>query len=276
MSVTALIAQLGQELGVKVDLTVILFTIALLMGRILPVIIFSPFIGGEVVPSEVKIGLGVMLGMVLFPELTARLSFIPTAPVPFLMLLLKEVFIGLSLSFVVSMVFEAAQLGGAVIDTLAGTNMVQVHVPQFQTQVSIFSSLNLQVAVVLFLTLNGHHLVIAAFAESLRQLPLDQFPHFGHGMWPFFELIIRVFADMVRVGLQLAAPVFISSFLADLALGMINRVAPQLQVFFIAMQIKPLAAVLMTFVALHLILERIEAESGRMLRLLTEAIRLLA
>ncbi len=91
------------------------------------------------------------------------------------------------------MIFEAAQMAGTLIDTMAGTTMAQVMVPQIQQQVSLFSSLKIQLAVVLFLTLNGHHLVIAAFADSLTTIPLDQFPKFSGGMWSFFDLMIRIF-----------------------------------------------------------------------------------
>jgi flagellar biosynthesis protein FliR len=275
MNIQAALQELGTELGIKVNLTVLILTMALLMSRILPVIILTPFLGGEVVPTEVKLGLGLTLGMVLFPGLVDRLELVPTSALPYVALLMKELFIGLCLSFIVGMIFQAAQVAGTLIDTMAGTNMAQVQVPQLGQQVSLFSSLKLQLTVVLFLTLNGHHFVIQAFADSLVSIPLDQFPRFSHGAWPFFDLTMRVFGDMMRIALAISAPVFLSAFLTDLALGMINRVAPQVQVFFIAMQIKPMVTVLMVFVALHLILLRVSDEFVNMFKLVKEALLLL-
>lgn len=268
--------QLISELGVKTNLSLVILTVALLISRIIPVVVLSPFLGGEVVPTEIKIGIGVTLAAVLFPAVSARIGEIPVHAIPYIALLLKEIFVGVAISFVVSMIFEAAQIAGTLVDTFAGTNMAQVMVPQLQQQVSLFASLKLQIAVVLFLTLNGHHMVIEALADSLLILPLDKYPAFSQGSWPFFEFVIRVFADLLKIGLALAAPAFLATFITDLALGMVNRVAPQIQVFFISMSIKPMVAVLIVLVALHLILGRLEAEFGNMLRAVRETIRLLA
>lgn len=264
------------EFGLKVNVSMVILTIALLMARILPVIILSPFLGGEVVPVEVRIGLGVLLSIVLYPFVADRITFIPTSALPFILILLKELFIGVCLAFIVNMVFEAAQVAGNLVDTMGGTAMAQLHVPQIQQQVSIFSSLKLQLCVVVFLTLNGHHVIINTLGESLAWIPLDRFPAFSGGMWSFFDLIIKVSAHMFTVGLALAAPVLLATFLTDLALGMINKVAPQIQVFFISMSIKPMVATLMVLVAVHLLTTRFVREYKSMFDILSQALRTLA
>ncbi len=134
----------------------------------------------------------------------------------------------------------------------------------------------MQLSTVLFLTVGGHHLVIQALAESFALVPLDQYPRFSHGFWPFFELIIRVFADILRIAMALASPVLLATFLTDFALGMVNRVAPQVQVFFVAMQIKPAVTVIIMLSAMHLILGRMITEFGVMFRWLHQAVALLS
>jgi flagellar biosynthetic protein FliR len=264
------------ELGIKTNLSMVIFTMALLLARILPVIVLSPVLGGEVVPTEVKIGLGVVLGLVLFPAVADRVSEVPISALPYIALLLKELFIGVALAFIVSMVFEAAQIAGNLIDTISGASMAQVMVPQIGQQVSLFASLKIQLSVVLFLTLNGHHLVIESLADSLLLIPIDQFPRFSNGAYAFFEVVMRSFAELLKIGILLSAPAFIAGFLTDLALGMINRVAPQVQVFFISMSIKPLVTVAMMMIALHLVVDRLGLEFSKMLALFREAIQLLA
>ncbi|HLL55784.1 MAG TPA: flagellar biosynthetic protein FliR [Myxococcaceae bacterium] len=270
-----MIDQILAEAGFKMSVSLVILTVGLLMCRILPIVILSPMLGGESTPSEVKIGLGVLLSIVLFPAVADRVSLVPVSALGFIAVLFKEIFIGLCLSTVVSMVFEAARAAGTMVDTQAGASQAQVHVPQVGTQVTIFSSFKLMLAVTLFLTLNGHHVVISALADSLVVIPLDRFPTFGRGLWPFFDLMMRVFADMMRVGLALAAPAMIAAFLTDLALGMINRVAPQLQVFFISMAIKPLVATVMVMLAINAIMERMHVEFLHSLRLFHDAIELL-
>lgn len=265
-----------QEVGLKTNISLVIFTMALLACRILPVIVLSPFLGGEVVPTEVKIGLGVMLAAVMLPAVQDQMGAVPTNAIPFIALMLKELFIGLAISFVVSMVFEAAQMAGHVIDTTGGAAMAQVMVPQIGQQVTLFSSLKLQLAVVVFLTLNGHHMVITALTDSFILIPLDQMPAFSRGSYPFFEAILRVFGELMKLALAIAAPAMLAGFLTDLALGMINRVAPQVQVFFISMSIKPVVSVLIVMLSLHLVVDRLNVEFARMLQLLRETLHLMA
>ncbi len=270
-----LFATLRNELGIQTDFTQVLLAFALLMARVLPVILLTPFLGGETVPPEVKLGLGVMIGLVLYPVIVGQMRNIPVSAVFFVALMLKELFLGLTLSFIVGLVFDSAHAAGSLIDTMSGTNQAQLMVPQMGQNASLFSNLQLQMTTVLFLTLGGHHIVIQTFGESLFQIPLDQYPHFSHGQWSFFETMIRIFGDMVRIALALASPVLLATFLVDLALGMINRVAPQVQVFFVAMQIKPAVTVLIMVSAIHLIIDRITGEYGVMFRWLKRAFELL-
>lgn len=264
------------HLGFKVSLSTAIFTVALLCARILPVIILSPFLGGEVTPPEVKIGVGVTLALVLFPSVAEQMADIPLAPLPFIFILIKEMFIGLCMSFVVSAVFEAAHIAGTIVDTLSGANMAQVHVPQLGIQVTLFSSLQLQLSIALFLTLDGHHRVIEAFTESLKLIPLNTVPKMSHGAWPFFDLVMHLFSDIFQVGLAISAPAFLATFLTDIAMGLVNKVAPQIQVYFLAMSIKPVVAVMMVMLVLHLIVNRIGMEFHHMLDRLEQALHLLA
>ncbi|QSQ16762.1 flagellar biosynthetic protein FliR [Myxococcus landrumensis] len=269
-------ADLVSELAARTNFSAAIFTVALLMCRVMPVLIFSPFLGGEVVPTEMKMGIGLTLAMVLYPSIAGSVTTIPLSALPYIALMAKEVFIGFSMAFIVNGVFEAARVAGTLADTMAGSNNAQLYVPQLGQQVSLFSNLKVQMAVVLFLTLDGHHLVIQALADSLTTVPLDGFPRFTQGPWTFFDVLIRVFADMLRISLALAAPAVLATFLTDVALGAINRVAPQIQVFFISMSIKPLVGVLITFLVLGALLGRMQDELAIMLRTLRDALRLLA
>ena len=276
MDASHLLDQLRDSLGVHVDFSHLLLAFALLMARVLPPVILTPFLGGETVPNEVKLGLGFMLGMVLYPAITSQVAGVPASPVLFVALMLKELFIGLTLSFVVGIVFDAAQIAGNLVDTMSGTNQAQLMVPQIQQQVSLFSNLQIQLVTVVFLSLGGHHIVIQAFGESLERIPLDRYPTFAMaGSWALFNTVLRVYGDLFRIALALASPVLLATFVTDLALGLINRVAPQVQVFFVAMQIKPAVTVLIMFTSIHLILDRAVHEYGTMFGWVHQVLRLL-
>jgi flagellar biosynthetic protein FliR len=268
------LAELFAKFGAQ-NPTLVMLTVALLMCRVLPTLVFSPMLGGEVTPPEVKIGTSIVLAAVLYPAVAGRAELIPTTAIPYVALLFKELFIGLALSFIVASVFEAARVAGAIIDTQSGAAQGHVHVPQLQEDVPIFSSFKLLFAVALFLTLDGHHVVIEGFAGSLVDLPLHRFPSFEKGPFPFLELILRVFAHLMALGVILAAPAIIASLLAEISLGALNRVAPQLHVFFLAMGLKPLVATLVLIAAIHLITQRLVSEFHEMLEVFHSALRLL-
>lgn len=276
MNTAQVILQLKHELGIQTDFTQVMLAFALLMARILPVIILTPFLGGETVPNEVRIGLGLMIGLVLYPAIIGQVQNVPISAMLFVALMLKELFLGLTMSFTVGLVFDAANVAGNMVDTMSGTNMAQVMVPQIGQQVSLFSNLQLQLTTVVFLTLGGHHVIIQTFGESLNLIPLDQYPRFGHGMWPFFDAILRMFGDLLRIAIALASPVLLATFLTDLALGMINRVAPQVQVYFVSMQIKPAVTILIMFTSIHLVLDRLVGQFGVMFLWLRNVLQLLS
>lgn len=276
MDLQGLIQEIRDQLGIQTEVSQVMLGFALLMARVLPVVMLTPFLGGETLPSEVKLMLGVMLGLVLYPLLIAQTASVPASPFLFIGLMLKELFIGLSLTMVVNIIFDAANVAGGLIDIMSGTNQAQLFVPQLGSQVTLFANLNLQLTTVMFLTLGGHHLVIGAFADSLVMIRLDQLPQFHAGFWPFFDTVIRIAGDMLRIALAISSPVLLATFLTDLALGMINRVAPQVQVFFVAMQLKPAVTILIMLTAMHLILNRTLDEFGVMFRWLKQAIFLLS
>jgi flagellar biosynthetic protein FliR len=264
MNLEDILTQVRNEFGIRVDFSLAVFSMALILARLLPVIIFTPFLGGESIPPQVRMGLGVVLGVVMFPSLSEQVVKIPMEVVPYLALLLKEVFIGFSLAFIVNLIFQAAATAGAFMDMFSGVMQAQILVPQLQRQVTLYASLKFQLAVVLFLTLNGHHWILEGLTDGFMRIPLNEFPQFSLGMWPFVEVVMRAFGDLFRIGLMLSSPVLLAIFLTEATLGVINRAAPQIQVFFMAMQIKPAVAALMIIVSLHLMLQRLLQEYGVM------------
>jgi flagellar biosynthetic protein FliR len=248
----------------QVNFTLILLQLALVMGRVLPMALLAPFLGGDLVQSEVKLGVGITLSLILYPLVGAGQP-VPLFAFPFMALLIKEVALGGVLAFMASMIFEAARAAGTFIDTMSGANQATVMVPQIQQQASLFADLQFQFAVVLFLAMRGHHVVITALADSFDLIPINGYPHFVHGTWPFFELVLQTTGHLMVVCVALSAPAAAASFLSDVALGLVNRVAPQIQVFFMSMSIKPVMTVLVMLLAVHVFSDELAHQFGLML-----------
>lgn len=238
---------LGELLG-KANFTQVLLQMALVAGRVLPTTILAPFMGGELVQAEVKLGIGLLLSMILYPFVEGQT--VPMVAFPFVGLLVKEVAIGGAIAFAASMMFETARSAGTLVDTMSGANMATAMVPQLQQQASLFADLQYQMAVVIFLTLDGHHVVINTLADSFATVPINGYPAMRAGTWPFFDLAMRSTAHLLTVAVMLAAPAGASTFLTDVSLGLVNRVAPQIQVYFLAMSLKPIVTVFMMMAAI--------------------------
>ena len=252
-----------------------LLVAAALLARLGPLIWLAPFIGGRLVPPLVKTTLALLLAGVLYPQVAGQLdALIASGPVAVAAAVAKESVIGLALGFIVGLVFWAAQAAGWLVDAARGANLAEAMVPQQGERSSPLGSLYFQLAVVLFIALGGHRLFIAAMARSYEALPLHRFPD-ASGWLGLARLCIRLSGDLVLVALSLAAPVVAAVLVTDLALGWVNRFAPQINVFFLAMPLKALLGIAVVVLGLSLLLGGLPPLMDRALYHVDQALQLL-
>ncbi|MEJ7617522.1 MAG: flagellar biosynthetic protein FliR [Pyrinomonadaceae bacterium] len=229
-------------------------------ARLIAFVQMAPFCGGAAVPSRVKVSLAAALGIVLYPSLVAELgplgTSLPFGPVGFIALLAKEVAVGFALGFAASLAFEAIHTAGRIIDMQRGATMGELYAPQINSQVSELGQFKLQVSLVIFLTIGAHHAFLKALLQSFRLIPIFDFPHIAGGWSPLAEFFAQASAQTVVISVQLAAPAVIALLLTDVFFGVINRVAPQINVFFLSMPFKMLIGVLVVALALFVFKER--------------------
>jgi flagellar biosynthetic protein FliR len=227
----------------------------------------APFFGGPLVPAPVKMGVGVALAVALYPSVRAGLPGpVPAEGLVYAGLLVKELLIGFAIAFVSSLIFRAAELAGQAVDVLRGANLATALVPELGERTSVFADLWVQTLVVLFVAVGGHHLFLIAFADSYASLPLLTVPAPQAGFLPALEWVLRLTGDVLRIGFALAAPALVALFLADVALGLMGRVAPQIQVFFVGMPLKAVLGIAMVFFAAQSLLVALRGGLGDMLR----------
>ncbi len=248
-----------QKLGVSLNYTRELLVVALILGRTVPMIILTPFFGGKVAPNTTKMGLGVLLTMLVWPLARTSISDeIPYTAFVFLLLMLKEVFIGFAIGFVNAHLFYAMEVAGRMIDTVRGTSMSEVQVPHSKQRATPVGNLYYQLFLIIFLALGGHHVFLNGYFFSFEALPLNEGLGFGESFAPFVDHIVRLTADVLLIGTTLAAPVIAATFITDVVFGILNRVAPQLNAYFMSMPVKALGGVIIIFIALYAIAGRFE------------------
>lgn len=245
------------EVGQRPQAFLVLFGLG--FARILSFLIVVPFFGGAAVPARVKVATATAFVIILYPSLAATLpqdGTLPFGPIGFIALLAKEAFVGFTLGFVASLVFEAIQVAGRIIDFQRGSTLAEVFAPQLQTRVSEMGQFKLQFAIVIFLSIGAHHYFISSLLRSFEVIPALNFPKLTPGWSPAAESIAMMTGGVIAVGVQLAAPVMIALLLTDVFFGIINRVAPQINVFFLSMPVKMAMGLFVVFLTLSLFRER--------------------
>jgi len=258
------------------ELSVVLPTLGAVFARVGAAIWIAPFLGGRLVPATVKTGLALLLTAVLFPQVVGTTGALAGAPPLLLAAVIgKEALVGAALGFVVALVFWAAEAAGRLADTARGANMAEVLVPQTGARSSPLGDLFIQLTLVLFIVLGGHRIFVMTLGNSFSVLPITHFPSAG-GLGGFALLCGRLTADLLLIALTLAAPVIAALFLADVTLGVINRFAPQINVFFIAMPAKALLGVAVLALSAGLLLSALPPLLDRAVRLVDHALGVLA
>lgn len=230
----------------------------LAFSRLLSFLAVVPFFGGTAVPSRIKVATAIAFVIILFPSLEAVSppSDVNFGVITFTALLVKESFVGFTLGFVASLVFEAVQVAGRIIDLQRGSTMAEMFAPQLETRVSELGQFKLQFAIVLFLLTGLHHFFIAGLLRSFESVPATAFPHLQAGWTPAAFFITRLTGEVLAIGIQLAAPAMLALLLTDLFFGIINRVAPQINVFFLSLPVKMVVGILVVLIAMPLFLNR--------------------
>jgi flagellar biosynthesis protein FliR len=252
--------------------------VGLSFARLVSFFSIVPFFGGAAVPARVKVATAMAFVIILYPSLAATVPENQTlgfGPLGFIALLAKEVLIGFTLGFIASLVFEAVQVAGRIVDFQRGSTMAELYAPQVQSRVSELGQFKLQLAIVLFIAIGAHRLFISSVLQSFEFIPILTFPKFTPGWSPAAELITKLTAAVLSIGLQLAAPALIALLLTDLFFGIINRVAPQVNVFFLSMPVKMLVGIIVILIALPVLTSRMIFYFGETLRAFEYAIRMI-
>lgn len=254
--------QLLAMVGEKLNYTQELLMVALILGRTMPMIMLTPFLGGQVMPTEVKMGLGILLTILIWPTATEAISgSVPFTAVGFFFLMLKEAFIGMAIGFMNAHIFYAMDMAGRLIDTVRGTSMSEVMVPHSKQRATPTGSMYYQLLLVIFFILGGHHVFLEGYFMSFASIPINETLAVGVGFGPFVDYMVRMTANILLVAVTLAAPVIAATFITDVVFGILNRVAPQLNAYFMSMPVKALGGVIIIFISLGAIVGNFEVYS---------------
>jgi len=196
------------------------------LTRILGLISSAPFFGNAGVPMTVKLSLGVLLAAVIAPTVPAVPALDPTSWAG-LLILVKELLIGVAMGFAMRIVFAAIEYAGEVASMTMGLGFAVFFDPNSRGRSSAVSQFMALVATMAFLAVNAHLVLLAALAESFVALPISETPFSGNAPLELARWGGKIFAS----GLQLALPLVAALLITNVALGILTRAAPQLNIF---------------------------------------------
>ena len=200
----------------------------LTLTRISGIFLISPFFGSMNIPIFFRVGIALAMTVVLFPVVDGLGA--PAAPASIVMFgaaVLGELFIGWLIGFVAYISFAAITMAGKVMDMQVGFAVVNVVDPTSGQQIPLIGSFLYNLAVIILLVTNGHHMLIAALVESFRAVPLA-----GLEANISLALIIANFTGTIFLtGMKIAMPITFAILLTNVGLGILSRTMPQMNIF---------------------------------------------
>lgn len=193
--------------------------------RIMALVASSPLLGARGIPARVKVGVGVMLTLIIAPLLPAMPAVEP-ASAQGLLIVIQQLMIGYAMGLAMRLAFSAMEMAGHIAGLQMGLGFATFFDPQNSAQIPLLGQFLGVMAMLLFLALNGHLLVIAALVESFDTLPV--------GTWAALDswkTLALAGSNIFAWGLLLSLPVLAALMLTNIALAVLTRAAPQLNIF---------------------------------------------
>lgn len=216
----------------------------LVLARVGGIFTTAPVFANVHLPVRIRVGLALALTFVFFPVVECELP--RTEVLPFVCALVKETFVGLAIGFVAALVFAAVHVAGTYIDLLMGFGFANIVDPTTREQNAVIGQFQNLVATLLFLSINGHHVLLKGLADSFVVLPLAQ----GVFSEQVARGMLEMFAGVFGSALKIAMPVVGTIFLTDVSLGILARTVPQLNVFVVGFPAKLAVALFIIIVTL--------------------------
>lgn len=214
--------------------------------RVLAFFAYAPVFNNQAVPRRVRLTIGLAVGVTIAP-LVGTIPPVDLNSGLGLLMLAREFLIGFAMAMVMRIAFAALNMAGEQIGSQMGLGFAVFYDPQSTAQTAVIGQYLVLIATLLFLSINGHLMMIAALAESFKALPIAP-----TALNPEGAVTIALMARVIfSTGLLLALPVTVTLIITNLSLGVLNRAAPQLNLFAIGFPITIVGGFVLLLVSLN-------------------------
>ena len=218
----------------------------IVLARIGGVFAVAPIVSSAAIPAPVRAALSVLVAIAALPAAAATAPHIPIGVVPYSALLVHELAVGLIIGFVARVVFSVADMAGSLIDLQMGFSVGSAVDPLYGESSTVLGTFLNMLAMLLFLVAGGLELLVAASAASYTHLPIGAPAFFGAGSAAAVSALAWAMATAVAV----AVPALALGLVLNLALGLVGRAVPQLNVFASALPLQVIAGLVALLLSL--------------------------
>ena len=205
-------------------------TFALVFFRLTGLFVAAPLFSGRDIPRGVKLGLGLLTALIVFPTVPAGSDGLTADLGSAALAAAAELAVGLTLGFLATMLFSAFQLAGQHIGQQMGIALADVIDPFSENEVPVIGQFQNSLALLVYVAAGGHRLLVGAAAESFRTVPLG-----GFRVTPgLVGSLVGASGRILELSFQIAAPVLVALFLSTVALGFVARAVPQMNILMLS------------------------------------------
>ncbi|WP_453996923.1 flagellar biosynthetic protein FliR [Bacillus nitroreducens] len=221
----------------------------LVLVRVTSFFVTMPLFSYRTLPASHRVGLAFFISWIMFLSMEKPILQIDGY---FIMLIFKEAMVGLMVGLVAYVIFAAIQIAGGFIDFQMGFAIANVIDPQTGAQSPLMGQYLYTFALLFLLSINGHHLLLDGIFYSYEFIPMEQ-ATLPFGDENIVEFILQAFGAMFIIAFQMSMPVVGALFLVDIALGIVARTVPQLNVFVVGLPLKIGVSFVIMFIAMTMI-----------------------
>ncbi|MEJ6950231.1 flagellar biosynthetic protein FliR [Natronospora cellulosivora (SeqCode)] len=218
----------------------------LILIRFSGLFLITPIFSSSVIPVRIKVGLSFTMAIITMPLLAGSHSM-PNSEFLILIEVLSELLIALVIGFILLLTFTTIQLAGHFIDMRMGFAIVNVTDPIHGYTMPLMGQFKNILAILLFLAINGHHILINSIHRSFMIIPLGS----STLNYRIYEIVFRYSADIFLLALKMALPIYATLFIADIILGFLTRTIPQLNIFVVGLPLKILVGFILLLFSIH-------------------------
>ncbi len=249
----------------------------LVLCRITAFFVVAPIFSMRGIPNIFKIGFAFFVSLLTFISIESQAVYAWDAVL--LANIFKEILVGMLLGFTAYMFFVITQIAGSFVDMQMGFGIANVIDPMTGMQAPILGNFKFFIAILLFLALDGHHLLILSIMQSYEWVPLDHAIFTKMFSGDVSNFLIDRFIEMFVLAFKMVAPLICALFLVDVGLGILAKTVPQMNIFVVGIPIKILVGFAILFIMIpgliflyKLLFESLVDALGELLSILSSGI----